>query len=229
MDDHFEQLERLSERLKGKSDYDSVLKVHDYLIEHFEYDYSTKMANHTDIDGFKDGVMVCSGYSLAAYYLLNKAGVETRLITGYGGDGEPTNNHMWNIVMVDGNWYNLDVTWDDRGGENKSYDYFLKSDQDFPRHVRMDGFDVGDTQIVIAERSYKAPFTISNPEQISRLLFALFIVGMVVFLEIKKIKKKREEKLLSQVRVINDDYDNFEREIYQNDVMDEKEEVDFFG
>ena len=209
MDEHFEQLERLSNRLKGKSDYDTVLKVHDYLIEHFEYDYNTKMANHTDIDGFKDGVMVCSGYSLAAYYLLNKVGVETRVVTGFGGDGEPTNNHMWNIVKVDGQWYNLDITWDDRGGKNKTYEYFLKCDDDFPRHIRMDGFDVGDTKIVMAERSYKHPFSFNNPEQIPKLLFALFIIGIVVFVEIKKIRKKKEEKLLSQIKVIEDDYDDF--------------------
>ena len=209
MDEHFEELDRLSERLKGKSDYDTVLSVHDYLIEHFEYDYNTNMANHTDIDGFEDGVMVCSGYSLAAYYLLNKAGVETRLVTGYGGDGEPTNNHMWNIVKVDGQWYNLDITWDDEGGANKSYEYFLKCDDDFPSHIRMDGFDVGSTRVVMAERSYKQPFSFNNLEQIPKLLFALFIIGIVVFIEIKKINKKRKENLLSQIKVIDDDYDDF--------------------
>ena len=210
MDEHFEELDRLSDRLKGNSDYDTVLSVHDYLIENFEYDYDSNMANHTDIDGFKDGVMVCTGYSLAAYYMLNKAGVETRLVTGYGGDGEPTNNHMWNIVKVDGQWYNLDITWDDEGGANKSYEYFLKCDDDFPSHVRMDGFDLGSTRIVMADSSYKHPFSFSNPEQIPKLLFALFIVGVVIYIQIKRIKKKRDEKLISQIKVIDNDWEQLD-------------------
>ena len=129
MDRHFEKMERLSKELKGDTDYDTVLNVHKYLIEHFDYDDSTSMKNHTDIDGFKDGVMVCSGYGLAAYYLLNKMGVETRIITGYGGEGDGPSNHMWNMVKVDGQWYNLDITWDDLGGDHISYNYFLKNEE----------------------------------------------------------------------------------------------------
>ena len=40
-------------------------------------------------------------------------------------------NHGWNKVKVDGNWYNLDVTWDDPVPDKKghiSYGYFLVSD-----------------------------------------------------------------------------------------------------
>ena len=61
----------------------------------------------------------------------------------------------------------------------------------------------------MAEKSYKQPFSFNNLEQIPKLLFALFIIGIVVFIEIKKINKKREEKLLSQIKVIDDDYDDF--------------------
>lgn len=34
--------------------------------------------------------------------------------------------HTWNLVKVDGKYYNLDVTWDDQ--ENVVYTYFLRSD-----------------------------------------------------------------------------------------------------
>ncbi|MCR5542821.1 MAG: hypothetical protein K6F55_01620 [Eubacterium sp.] len=199
MDRHFEKMEKLSKELKGDTDYETVLNVHNYLIDHFDYDDSSSMKNHTDIDGFKDGVMVCSGYGLATYYLLNKAGVDTRIITGYGGEGDGPSNHLWNMVKLDGQWYNLDVTWDDLGGENKTYNYFLKSDKDFPKHIRVGGYDIDGGTPAVAKTSYKHPFTfndIQNPEMIPRLLFGVFILGIVILICIKKIKAKRENRLI---------------------------------
>ena len=45
-------------------------------------------------------------------------------VTGVA-DGE---DHMWNRVFVHGEWYNLDVTWDDIG-EEISHEYFNLSDE----------------------------------------------------------------------------------------------------
>lgn len=208
MDSHFEKLDKLSTRLKGKSDYDTVKNVHDYLIENFEYDHNTSMVNHTDIDGFRDKVMVCSGYGLAAYYLLNKAGVETRIITGDGGDGTGSVNHMWNAVKLEGKWYNLDITWDDLGQGGKIYTYFLKSDSRFPRHVRIGNYDVNGTPFKIADRSYRHPFFINNPEDIPRLFFGIIIIGIVIYVYIRKLKEKRVEKYSGQGYVVNDDFDD---------------------
>ncbi len=159
MDAHFAKMDQLAPTLKGKTEYDTVKNVHDYLIDHFDYDTKTSMVNHTDIDGFRDGVMVCSGYSLAAYYLLNVAGVKTRIITGYGG-GEDTEvaDHMWNMVQVDGKWYNLDITWDDGGGTTKDYRYFLKSDAEFPMHRRLGVYAGVNFNIEVSKESYPLPF-----------------------------------------------------------------------
>ncbi|MCR5213266.1 MAG: hypothetical protein K6E10_02550 [Eubacterium sp.] len=211
MDKHFDKLKNLSERLKGKSDYDTVVNVHDYLIENFEYDYSTSMVNHTDIDGFRDGVMVCSGYGLAAYYLLNTNGVETRIITGYGGEGEGSANHLWNMVKLDGEWYNLDITWDDMGKGGKKYDYFLKSDKDFPRHIRIGDYSVNGESIRSAKKSYKHPFYIKNPNDIPTLFFGVFIAGLVIFVYVKKAKKKKEEESYKGLGYVVDDvYGDFD-------------------
>jgi hypothetical protein len=39
-------------------------------------------------------------------------------------------NHAWNLVKLDGDWYHIDVTWDDAVSypSYTSYDYFLQSD-----------------------------------------------------------------------------------------------------
>ena len=37
-----------------------------------------------------------------------------------------SDTHMWNnIKMDDGDWYNLDLTWDDANDNRISYSYFL--------------------------------------------------------------------------------------------------------
>ena len=82
----FHLTHHLKLQLKCSDDFDTVKKVHDYLCNNFEYDYREQYTNYTDIEGFRDGRMVCQGYALATYYLLNACGVQTRIITGYGGE-----------------------------------------------------------------------------------------------------------------------------------------------
>ena len=40
-----------------------------------------------------------------------------------------TNNHIWNVVNINNNWYHIDLTWDDPVTSSKkniiTYDYFL--------------------------------------------------------------------------------------------------------
>ena len=50
------------------------------------------------------------------------------------------NPHMWNSVKIDGNWYHLDITWDD--SENAYYHYFNLSDKVIKRdHVIAERFE----------------------------------------------------------------------------------------
>ena len=53
-----------------------------------------------------------------------------------------TESHMWNYIQLDGNWYGVDVTWDDPviiGGSSKKSsrvrrDYFCKGASSFKLH-----------------------------------------------------------------------------------------------
>ncbi len=189
MDKHFANLDKLAVELKGSTDYDTIKNVHDYLVENFEYDYRSDMANHTDIDGFRDGEMVCSGYSLAAYYLLNSAGISTRTVLGSSGDDKSGNiTHMWNVVKLDGRWYNLDITWDDPGGGNLRYDYFLKSDEDFSDHTRAKQYNSDNFRIVVSNTSYKQPVSAGSIMDYL-LLAAAFVVtfAMILYRKDKKL------------------------------------------
>ena len=62
-----------------------------------------------------------------------EVGVDARIITGYGGGP-----HAWNIVELDGKYYNVDVTWD----EGQPYpSWFLLYPASFYNHYRSPEYD----------------------------------------------------------------------------------------
>ena len=121
-------------KLEKKSDYAKVKAIHDYIIKKTSYDQNLEY--YSAYAALIGNSAVCQGYTLAAYRLFTGAGLESRIITGYAGGG----SHAWNIVKVDGKWYNIDLTWDDpvseTGEDLLTYDYFLKNAGDFNDHTR---------------------------------------------------------------------------------------------
>ena len=69
---------------------------------------------------FNLGYTVCAGYAKGVNSILRKAGMSAMSVT--------SSNHAWNLVKVNGNWYNLDATWDDSDSGIFSKTFFLKSD-----------------------------------------------------------------------------------------------------
>lgn len=124
----------LSLELEGKSEDQKVQAIHDYIINNVSYD--TSLRKTSAYDALINQAAVCEGYAMAAYRMFTEAGLESRIITGRGNGG----SHAWNIVQVEGKWYNIDLTWDDPLTEDGSpilnYDYFLKSTKDFTGHSR---------------------------------------------------------------------------------------------
>ena len=125
-------------QIEGETDYMKIKKIYQYVGTHFNYDQT--LSKFTDYDGLTAGTMVCQGYALLTYKLLWRAGIPARIVVGVSSN-QP---HGWNIVKLDGAWYNLDTTWDaaDTGTQNTMYwHYFLKNDEDFVGHVRENSFD----------------------------------------------------------------------------------------
>lgn len=122
-------------QLEGKDDYTKIKLVHDYLIDSIEYDDTLMRGNIYDIYGaLVNKICVCEGYAKSFQYIMQDVGIETAIIIGTGTNSKKeTESHAWNYVKLNGNWYAIDVTWDDPiitgGGKltNKSrYEYFLK-------------------------------------------------------------------------------------------------------
>lgn len=105
--------------LKGAEKYSSIyekeLYIHDYIVSNTVYVDPEASVNANSIYGcLVEGKASCEGYSRAFQYLLSALNIDNRLITGESTeDGENYIGHMWNYVVLDGNGYFVDVTWDD--------------------------------------------------------------------------------------------------------------------
>ena len=77
---------------------------------------------------------VCEGYAKLYQMMLNYAGIDNIYVEGMSNGG----GHAWNLIKIDdGQWYWVDVTWDDvyfLGHEGVNYIYFCKPDGNFPDH-----------------------------------------------------------------------------------------------
>ena len=114
------------------SDYDVICAVYDYICANVSYDYdnlndSEYLLKYTAYAAMINKTAVCQGYSALMYRMLQQKNIDCRLIPG--------SNHAWNIVAIDGVYYNADSTWD-AGRDPKNYAYFLCGDSDFAEHTR---------------------------------------------------------------------------------------------
>ena len=117
----------------GMTAYEKELAIHDYIIDNCQYDLGLGRTGISSESYNAYGALclkkaVCEGYAEAAMLLLTRSGVDSIIITGMSqGVG-----HAWNMVLIDGKYYHLDITWDDpvmKNGEMvKTYHYFNLSD-----------------------------------------------------------------------------------------------------
>ncbi|MDE5582680.1 MAG: hypothetical protein K2J08_03100 [Ruminococcus sp.] len=131
-------------------DYEKALYIHDYITKICEYDIGDDYIYCSTAYGcLVDGTANCEGYAKAFGCLASRLGLSSVLVTGKTDKGE---NHAWNQVKIDGEWYNLDVTWDETDSEDISRKvYFLCNDETF-----------GNTHI--AENAYFKPFSCTATE-----------------------------------------------------------------
>ena len=114
--------------------YEDIKMVHDYLVDNISYDSSLSKQNIYNIYGaLVNRECVCEGYARAFKYLLDELDIPCVMVIGTGTNSQgETENHAWNYVQLNGNWYAVDSTWDDPvvigGGtasEESRYKYFL--------------------------------------------------------------------------------------------------------
>lgn len=108
--------------------------AYDYIIANVTYDNT--FARHSAYNALIEKSAVCEGCATLLYRILSMLGVSCRIVTGRG----LRESHSWNLVKLNGKWYNADVTWDlYRSAAERSlslYGYFLKANSSFQNHTR---------------------------------------------------------------------------------------------
>ena len=131
------------------TDYQKVLYIHDYIVDNTVYDSNSADAvldneeeenlpqsvqNSTGIYGcLVNKLAICSGYAATFKYLSDKVGLECIRVSGTA--KESGESHQWNCVKVDGDFYYIDTTFDDKlhkepTEHSKDYEYFLITEQE---------------------------------------------------------------------------------------------------
>ena len=89
---------------------EKALILHDRLVTWCEYDVDaiTDGNQRYTADGvFINRIAVCQGYALAYQELLQAVGIYNLVCVS------DDLNHAWNILLIDGEYYHVDCTWDD--------------------------------------------------------------------------------------------------------------------
>lgn len=122
--------------LSGKSDYEKIKAIYDYICSHVRYDHETNdqygmIGPDASIPAVRqafcaygammNGKAVCQGYATLLYRMLLQAGIDSRMIDG----GQA---HVWNIAKLGDTYYLLDATWENDTGEKI---FFLRGVAEF--------------------------------------------------------------------------------------------------
>jgi hypothetical protein len=98
------------------TDYEKLKVIYVYLGKSIEYNEETERAinngergkhideSQTIVGGLVNGDAVCAGMARSLQYLLYQIDIPCYIVTGTG--------HAWNIIQLDGQWYNADLTKD---------------------------------------------------------------------------------------------------------------------
>ena len=129
-------------QLDALSVNDRVKAVYGWMAENIVYDNQNvndykHTLKYTAYAALVDRSAVCQGYANLLYRLMLELGIDCRIVAGLG-KGIP---HAWNIIGLDGLYYNADITWDAENVQaGRDYTCFLRNDANFTRHIREERF-----------------------------------------------------------------------------------------
>ena len=107
------------------SDYAKALWLHDWLLNQLDYDKSLKWSSAES--ALTRGLGTCQSYESAYSKLLTAVGIENAETR------DTYDGHTWNAFKIDGEWYQVDCTWDDSNDDWYNFDerrlYFGLTDE----------------------------------------------------------------------------------------------------
>ena len=123
----------LADLPRGAAPLARVADLHDRMILDFDYDESEEVVDpYTLLVG---GRGVCQAYSLLFTVLCRAAGVAAEPVTCFD------RSHAWNQIEIDGDWYHVDLTWDETAlpyPGRVPHTYFLLTDRELAARRSLD-------------------------------------------------------------------------------------------
>ncbi len=87
------------------SPLETVFYLHDHIITHFSYDDAHKTYDLYEM--LETGKGVCQAYTLLFKALCERVNIPCEVVLCF------PKQHEWNLVKLYGNWYHIDLTWDE--------------------------------------------------------------------------------------------------------------------
>lgn len=113
--------------VNGASQYESAYEkekyVHDTLINLIDYNLDADMSQSA-YSALVNHSTVCAGYAKSFQYIMTRLSIPCYYVVGTA-----EQDHSWNIVELDGEFYNVDLTWDDQ--DYIIYSFFNVPDEIF--------------------------------------------------------------------------------------------------
>ena len=112
---------------KGKE-----LFIHDFIVENVKYDKLKKAYSHEIIGALGNGVAVCEGIAKAVKILCDELNIWCIIaLSEANPDKGIKYRHAWNVIQMNGQYYHLDVTFDNTLSRDDvvRYDYVNLSDK----------------------------------------------------------------------------------------------------
>jgi len=186
--------------LKCKSELEKELYVHDYCLDNFKYDNTFSDYSYTVLGPVLNNTAVCEGIAKFVKLTLDYLGVKNMIV--HGKAKNPVNNilelHTWNIVIINGKKYHLDVTFD-MTLKNKinRYDYFNLCDEDIKKdHIIINNLPA----CLTAENDYYSlsSSVVNTPGELEVFINKKLIQKIKTFIvKIKNVKDK--ENIVNRV------------------------------
>ena len=201
------------------SEDEKVKVIHDYIVTHVQYDingiknhnesHTAYAALFTDKAG-EPHETVCQGYALLFYKMATEAGLESRIMTGNAFSklaNQKPQSHAWNLIKINGNWYQIDLTWDDPVMNPPN-----------PNYKRYDYFNLSDNEM-------KKDHTYNNPEKFPKCntVYADVATNEAILKEIGRSKPKKDSVIKKDEEKSKDIIENHEEK--QKDII-EKNKLD---
>ena len=140
------------------SEYDKELFANDWIVNWVSYDEET-VSNAPDASPdpnndnpygaiFKQ-LSICSGYTSTFQLFMDMLGIECITINGsYRATG---GEHAWNMVRIDGNWYCVDVTWNDPIGGRQTLEMQRRFFNVTTEYMRITGHEWDESTTPVAD------------------------------------------------------------------------------